>query len=305
MNTTPRKSRLDLFAMVLLTVLCASWGVQQVAAKISIQGISPVLQVGLRSAGAALLVWLWASVRGVRLFERDGTLWLGAAIAFFFGAEFVLIYWGLDYTSASRGVVFLYCMPFFVALGAHAFIPAERLDVVKIAGLVAAFLGIVVAFSDALALPTSRELLGDSLLLLAAVAWAAATVMIKATRLARLSPHKVLFYQLAGSALMALPISFLIGEPGITDLSVPVLVAFGYQTIWVAAITYLAWFWLIGRYPASTLSAFTFLTPLFGILAGATLLGEKVTPSLIVAMALVGVGIYLVNRAPQPTGATS
>jgi drug/metabolite transporter (DMT)-like permease len=294
-----RKTHLDLLAVATLIGLCASWGLQQVAIKVAIAGISPLFQAGLRSAGAALLVWLWASYRGTRLFERDGSLWLGVAIAFLFGAEFVFLYWGLVFTTASRGILFLYTAPFFVAIGAHVFIPGDRLNGAKAIGLLAAFLGVVVAFWDSLSLPTDRDLIGNGMMLLAAALWGATIVVIKASKLATLSPLKILIYQLAGSAVMLIPLSLITGEPGFTDPSPLVLLCFAYQTLWVAFVTYIAWFWLITRYPASALSAFTFLTPLVGMLAGGLLLHEPITGALALAMALVGIGIYLVNRASR------
>jgi len=72
-----------------------------------------------------------------------------------------------------------------------------------------------------------------------------------------------------------------------------------YQTLWIALIIYLIWFWLIRQYPASRIAAFTLFSPLFGVMAGGLLLDEAITPSLILALVLVGAGIYLVNR-PQP-----
>ncbi|HLI13743.1 MAG TPA: DMT family transporter [Alphaproteobacteria bacterium] len=274
------------------------WGVQQVAVKVANGGISPLLQAGLRSAGAAILVFAWTWLRGVRLFERDGSLGLGLLIACLFSGEFALAYWGLDYTTASRGVLFFYTTPFFVALGAHFFIPQERLHRLKVIGLLAAFVGIAIAVADSLELPTSRELIGDGLLLGAAGLWGATIVVIKGSRLAQVSPHKVLLYQLAGSAAGLLVASPLIGEPGITDPSWLVLSCLAYQTVLVAFASYLVWFWLIARYPASTISAFAFLTPIFGMIAGAVLLGEHITSLLVAAMLLVAGGIYLVNRPP-------
>ena len=293
---TERKSHLDLLAISLLVVLSASWGLQQVSIKVANAGISPVLQAGLRSAGAAVLVLLWSQFRGIRLFERDGSLGLGAVIAGLFGVEFVFLYWALDFTTASRGILFLYTAPFFVAVGAHFFIPAERLHGLKLVGLLAAFAGVAIAFWESLALPTDRELVGDAMMLVAAALWGATTVTIKATRLIALSPHKTLLYQLAGSALLLIPLSPIMCEAGISNPSALVWLCLAYQVVWVAFITYVTWFWLITRYPASALSAFTFLTPLFGMLAGGFLLDEPITPALSLAMAFVGIGIYLVNR---------
>jgi len=297
-----RHSRLDAFAMLVMVALCASWGLNQVAIKVANTGIPPVLQAGLRGLGSGLLVWLWSSWRGVRLFERDSSFWLGSLIGVLFAAEFVLLNWGLVFTTASRAIIFMYLAPFVVAIGAHLFIPGERLGLSQIVGLLCAFAGMATAFADALRLPTHRELPGDVMIVGAALLWGATTVVVKASRLVRISPNKVLFYQLAGSAILLLPLSPLVGEPGIAAPSAAALAAFGYQTLLVAFVTYLAWFWLIAHYPASRLSAFSFLAPLFGVLAGNLLLDEKVSPLLAGALALVGLGIYLVNRAPRLGG---
>ncbi|MBU1181542.1 MAG: DMT family transporter, partial [Proteobacteria bacterium] len=119
-----KKSRvLDLKAMVLLTVLCASWGLQQVTIKIANQGVSPILQSGIRSIGDAILVWIWMKAHREPLFKKDGTLWWVIGAGLLFSGEFILIYWGLVFTSASRAVIFLYMSPFVVALGSILFIP--------------------------------------------------------------------------------------------------------------------------------------------------------------------------------------
>ena len=297
-----RSTQLDPLAIVLVVMCCASWGLQQVAIKVANAGISPVLQAGLRSAGAALLVWAWSGARGIKLFERDGSLWLGIAIAALFGSEFAFIYVSLEFTTAARGAIFLYTAPFFVALGAHFLIPGERLHGAKAGGLLAAFAGVGIAFSDSLGLPSHRELIGDAMMVFAGFLWAATTVVIKATRLVRLSPLKTLIYQLAGSALLLLPLSPLLGERGIIEPSTSVLLLLAYQVVVVAFASYIAWFWLIAHYPAAALSSFTFLTPIFGMLGGGLLLGEPITPRLAIAIALVGSGIYFVSRAQHLPG---
>ena len=291
-----RKTHLDSAAMALMVVLCAAWGLQQVAIKVANAGISPVWQASLRSIGAAVLVWAWAAGKGIRLFERDGTLGPGLLSAVLFAGEFVFIYWGLNYTTASRGVVFLYTAPFMIALGAHWFLPGEKLRPLQWLGLACAFAGIVSAFAESLGLPTKSQLLGDGMLLLAAVLWAATTLVIKGSVLAKVSPAKTLFYQLAGSALVLPFVSLALGEPGVIALTPLVLASLAYQAVLVAFASYLVWFWLVKTYPAGRLAAFSFLTPLFGVLAGALLLSEKVSSALAAALLLVALGIWLVNR---------
>ncbi|HET7594744.1 MAG TPA: DMT family transporter [Stellaceae bacterium] len=299
--TADRRQQLDSAAIALMVLLCACWGFNQVAIKVANAGISPIFQAGLRSAGSALLVWAWSAHRGVRLLARDGTLGLGLLIGVLFAAEFVFLYWSLVFTSASRAVLFLYMSPFVVVLGAHFLVPGERLRWLQMVGLLCAFAGIALAFGDALRFPTYRELLGDSMAFVAAILWGATTVVIKASRLARISPHKNLLYQLAVSAVLLPILSWIAGEPGIVAPTPLGLGMLAYQVIVVAFASYLAWFWLISRYPAGRLSSFSFLTPLFGLLAGALVLGEPVGWALLLALLLVGIGIALVNRpAPVP-----
>ena len=294
----PSHDQLDAAAAALMLVLCALWGLNQVAIKVANAGISPVLQAGLRSAGAAVLVWGWSALRAVPLFDRNGPHGLGLLIGLLFATEFMFIYWGLTFTTASRSVILLYTAPFVVAVGAHLFVPGERLRPAQILGLACAFMGVVLVFGDALRLPTQRELIGDAMILLGAVLWGATTVVIKATRLVTIHPNKTLFYQLVVSAILLPLVSPLSGEAGITVPSLLVLGSLAFQIVIVAFASYLAWFWLMTRYPASRLSSFSFFTPLFGVLAGGLLLDERISPSLLLALALVALGIYLVNRAP-------
>ena len=296
------RSVLDPVAALLLLALCAIWGAGQVAIKIGAAGVSPLVQAGIRSAGAAGLLWAWSALRGVPLLGRDGSFGYGALIAALFTGEFVCIYSGFQFTTASRGVLFIYAAPFVVAVGAHFLLPGERLTGPKLLGLGCAFAGLALAFADGLRLPTRRELGGDVLELAGALLWGATTLVIKATRRPP-SPHKTLFYQLAGSAVGLLALAALVAEPGFTDPSPQVVAAVAYQTVIVAFASYLAWFWLLTRYPASHMAAFTFWTPIFALVFAWLLLGEPITPALVLAMGLVAVGLYLVNRVPtlQPT----
>lgn len=112
-----KKDHLDTLAVGVLLTLCASWGMQQVAIKVIAEDVSPVMQSAIRSIGAALLVIAWVLSRREKIFERDGTLWWGIVAGLLFGIEFLLIYWGLTFTNASRAVIFLYLSPFVVAIG--------------------------------------------------------------------------------------------------------------------------------------------------------------------------------------------
>ncbi len=280
-------------AFALMVLLCLLWGLQQVAAKIGVSGISPVFQMGLRSAIAAVLVFAWSRWRGLALFREDGTLVAGLAAGLLFALEFACIYVGLTYTTASRMIVFLYTAPCFTVLGLHALVIGERVGLRHLFGTLLAFAGIVMAFAEGWG--GGGHWIGDLLGLLAAVLWAATTVLIRATPLARVSAAKVLLYQLVVSAVLAFPLAWLLGEGGISAPTPAVLLALAYQAVVVAFASYLAWFWLLTKYLAGRLMVFSFLTPLFGVAFGMLLLGERLSGLFGLAALLVVAGIVLVN----------
>lgn len=280
--------------MALMVVLTSLWGFQQVAVKLAAPGISLVMQGAIRSGIATLLVLVWARSRGIVLWQRDGTLVPGVFAGVLFAAEFALIYAGLAYTSAARMVVFVYLAPVLTALGLAWFVPGEQLRPPQWAGIALAFAGIVVAFGDGLWVDRGT-LRGDAFGMAAALGWAATTVLIRATRLARIAATRVLFYQLAVSAALLPLVSLALREPGIVALTPLALASLAFQSVIVAFASYLTWFWLLTRYLAGRLAVFSFLAPLFGVAFGHLVLGDRVSPPFLAAAALVGAGIVLVN----------
>ncbi|MBP7422774.1 MAG: DMT family transporter [Sulfuritalea sp.] len=279
-------------AFALMVLLCAVWGFQQVAMKIATAEISPIMQAALRSGLGAVLVFAWARWRGVVLFGRDGSLRPGLLAGMLFGLEFVFIFVGVERTTVSRMVVFLYTAPCFTVLGLHFFVPGERMAWRQWAGVMLAFAGLVLAFIDK---ASGGDVLGDFFGVLAALFWAATTVLIRATSLARVTATKVLLYQLVVSAAVMFPLSWLVGERGIAVLSAPTLWAMAYQIVIVAFVSYLAWFWLLTRYLAGRLLVFSFLTPLFGVGFGMVLMSDRPSLHFILAAAMVVGGIVMVN----------
>lgn len=306
----PTRRTPDSFAILLMIGLCAIWGFQQVAIKTTNAALPPVFQAGLRSAIAALLVWGWARSRGTPLFRDDGTLGAGLLAGVLFAGEFVCIFLGLTLTSASRMAVFLYTAPCFTALGLHWFADGERMRRIQWLGILVAFAGMGLAFADGFlhghAAQDSplKSLAGDALGVLAGAAWAATTVVVRATRLAHSSASKTLFYQLAVSAVVLLVLAAGLGEARVDAVTPLAVMSLAYQAVIVAFVSYLVWFWLLTRYIASRLSVFSFLTPLFGVTFGVLLLGESFSSRFLMAAALVLIGIALVNApAKQRTAA--
>jgi drug/metabolite transporter (DMT)-like permease len=286
---------LDGAAMALVVVLCMTWGFNKVAIKLALADIPPMMQCTIRTALATIIVLAIMRWRGLPVMARDGTLVAGFVAGVLFGLEFLLIYRGLIYTTASRAVLFIYLAPFFVVIGARLFLPGDRFGPLQWAGLLMSFAGMLIAFGVPAASANSNQIIGDIMMVAAAAAWAATTLVIKASSLSRISPEKTLIYQL----VVCIPITaigaFVFGE---RIAALPSAVAIGsltYQTL-VVSLTYAAWFALIVKFSASRLSAFTFLTPLCGVTAGHLVLGDPLTPAFALAVVLVAAGLVLVNR---------
>jgi len=281
--------------MALVVGLCVIWGFNQVAVKLAIAEVPPLIQCAVRTTLATVIVVALMRWRGQPIAVRDGTLVPGLICGLLFGMEFVLIYRGLLYTTASRATLFIYLAPFIVAIGARWFLPGDRFGLTQWCGLVLSFLGMVIAFGVPAPGGDANQLIGDLMMVAAAVGWAATTLLIKGSALNRISAERTLLYQL----VVAIPIlsvgALVFGERVVAMPSALALGSVAYQTL-VVSMTFALWFALIVAYSASRLSAFTFLTPICGVLTGHLILGEPLTPAFALAVALVAIGLILVNR---------
>jgi drug/metabolite transporter (DMT)-like permease len=294
-----RKTHLDAVAVGSLLLCCALWGLNQVAAKVALADIPPLTQAAARSLGAALLVLAWSRWRGIALAARDGTMAGGLAAGILFAAEFACIFVGLQFTSASRMVVFLYLSPFVVALGMPFIARSERLQPLQWLGLGTAFAGVAWAFIEGFASPANAipgQWLGDALGVAAALLWGATTLVIRASALARAPAEKTLLYQLAVSGLLLTLLARLAGESWPSQVGPLAFSSLAFQTVVITFFSYLLWFWLVRHYPAARIAAFTLMTPVAGLMAGVGLLGEPLTLRLLVAVAAVALGMALINR---------
>jgi drug/metabolite transporter (DMT)-like permease len=287
-------------AIALMLMLCLSWGFNQVAVKLALPDVPAMMQAMFRSIGALPVLLIIGWLRGANFSLRDRTLGPGLFAGILFGIEFVLIYQGLRFTTASRAAVFLYTAPFFVALGSHQVL-GERLRASQWGGLALCFAGVALAIGVPQANVDAKVLLGDIMIVGGGALWGATTLIAKGTKLRLAAPEKALAYQVTISIPILGAAAWFFGEtiahfPGPLALSVV-----AYQAIWVVGLTFMLWFALVQVYSASKLSAFSFITPLFGVVASYLVLDEKLTLSFGAAALLVIAGLFLVNR-PEVTG---
>jgi len=289
------KDYLDLKAVVILIIVTLLWGFNHPAIKISNQGVSPIFASTLRSIVASICGLIYCLRKGEKVFHKDVMLFHGVMVGLLFGVEFACIYFGLLYTDAARSVLFVYLSPFVVAIGAHFFLKGDRLTFLKILGLVLAFTGIFVVFGGRPKTAKAGMYFGDILQIAAGVLWGATTLYIKKFMAKKVEPINTFFYQLFFSIPILLVVSIILEPKWIYKVDPYVVGSLFYQSVIIAFITYFVWFKLIHEYSVSRLSAFTFLTPIFGVLFGVFFLHEELTVSLMIGLPLVSAGIFLVN----------
>ncbi len=289
-----RKPNIDMFGAISLIGFSVLLGFNQVVIKVVNGGLQPVFFAGLRSLGVIFCVWLWIRLRGRKLDFKPGTIRAGILMGVVFAFEFICLFMALDLTSVTRTTVIFYSMPVWLAIAAHFLMPGERITPVKAAGLSMAFAGVSWAIISR-GSGGEGSLTGDLFALGAAFGWAGITLVARVTRLSEVRSEMQVFWQVLVSAPILLAVAPLFG-PLVRELEPVHLWGLGFQIVVVVSAGFIFWLWLLSIYPASSVASFSFLTPIFGVFMGWLMLGETLSPSLILSLVLVAGGILLVNR---------
>lgn len=287
-----RKQSLDAFAVTAMVVLCSLWALQQISIKAIIPDVPPFWQSAIRSIGATIVIAGWFRYAGLQWVP--GLFWPGLLVGTLFSVEFGLLYVSLGFTDAARAALLLYTAPFVVATGAHFLMPGERLSPAGWAGIVIAFIGTGLVLQASIAVD-SGKFLGDACALAAGILWGLTTLAIRRSGLAQAPASQTLLYQLAVSGVLLTAAAIVFEGALPVPHSLLAWSSLAYQTVIVAALSFLAWFALIARYSATKLSVFTFLTPLLAALAGILLLGERIDAHHVLALICIVAGIIIVN----------
>ncbi|WP_204114077.1 DMT family transporter [Shimia biformata] len=291
-----RKSHVDLGGAVALTFFSLLLAFNQVVIKLTNGGFGPVFAAGLRSGLAilVLLAWIWLRSKPARL-ARD-MLWPGLLLGGLFAFEFVCLFMALDLTTVSRTSIIFYSMPVWLALAGHVFLPNEHLTPVRLTGLLLAMAGVGVAMLDRQG--GTASLIGDLAALGAALSWGGIALAVRLTPISREIPESQLLWQLVVSAPILLLVAPLFGDL-LRDPNMGHVAGLVFQSVAIASLGFLFWFFLLTVYPASSVASFSFLSPVFSVLLGWWLLGEEIGPSIIAALGLVAAGLVLINRKPR------
>ncbi|MGB0844259.1 MAG: DMT family transporter [Alphaproteobacteria bacterium] len=301
-----RKDSLDTLGILFLIWFSAMLGLNQVLVKLVNETLQPVFQAGLRSALAFIPVFAWALYRRKKLSITDGTLGVGIFLGFLFGCEFILLFYSVEYTTVSRVSIFFYTMPIWLAIVAHFVLPNEKLSLIRSIGLALAIGGIVLALSDKTPDPNhTKGMIGDLMALSASFLWLGIALMARKSSIQKCSAEMAMLYQLGVSAILLLPLAFMIGDLVVGPMTAKFFSIYFVQIFVIVAFGFLVWFWILTIYPASDMAAFSFLSPVFGVIFGWLFLNESISARTLIALILVAFGIYFVNQKAKNTTTSS
>lgn len=288
-----RKTHMDLIGALALVGIAMNFGLNQVVVKVSNGGFQPVFMAALRSVGGGIVLLIWMRARGISISLPRASMFGGILAGLLFALEFGFLFVALDLTSVSRSAIIFYSMPVWLALSAHFLLPGERLSGPRLIGLGLAMAGVFLALADRNS--GQADLWGDVLSLLAAFCWAGIALLVRVTPLSEVPAEQQLLWQLLISTPILLVMSLFYGD-FIRDLQPIHVAGLLYQIFAIASFGFLAWFWLMKIYPASSVASFSFLSPVSSVLLGWLILSEEIAFSIWVALALVASGLYLINR---------
>ena len=285
------------WAGVLTASLCIMFGANAVAIKISLTGLGVLTNAALRFTMAAVVIAIWAGVKGKSFrISRNRILPL-VIIGLNFTVQLSLFYLGLSKTYASRGAVLINLLPFMVLFLAHFFIPGDRITARKLFGIFLGFAGVIFVFMERTGI-TSEFYAGDIIMLVATFIWACNMVYIKRVN-QYYEPFHIVFYQI----VISVPFFYLGGwlwdGTMLVDLNVKVLGALAYQGLIATAFGFVVWNTLLKRFAAVGMHTFVFIMPISGVCLSGIVLGEIITVRIWLALFLVSVGILVVNVSPR------
>ncbi|OGL00744.1 MAG: hypothetical protein A3I14_07370 [Candidatus Rokubacteria bacterium RIFCSPLOWO2_02_FULL_73_56] len=281
-------------AALALLISCL-WGGNPVAIKLGLLDTPPLRLAAYRFVlgGLAIAAWAWATGRraGFTLARREVRP-LGI-LAVLFTLQIATLNIGTSLTSAAHSAILLNLYGVHTVVLAHFLIPGDRLTVRKLAGALIAYAGIVILFGRQLSVG-APTLPGDVIMVASSLVLGVRTVYM-ARVVQRLDPVKVILSQVVAGTVVFAALT-LLAEPGGTRWTLRLGLAIAYQGLLIAGFNFVVNLWLLQRYRPSALAGFFLTQPLFGVLAAAAVMGDPLTPDLLVASVAVAIGIGLTSR---------
>ena len=280
--------------------VCLIWGTTYLAIRIALETIPPTLIGGIRFVVAGAILCVLVRVRGgqlppLREWPRQallGTLLLALGNG--------CVVWSERWIPSGIAAVGVAALPFWMA-GTEMSFGGERIGLRTIAGLATGFSGILVLIWPSL-FATDVDgpwfALGVLLVQVACVGWAVGSSLQKRTQTATsVVAASALQQVFAGAIMVAVGAS--LGEWQQVALTPRTVAAEIYLIVLGSLVAYSAYLYALEHLPIATVSLYAYVNPIIAVLLGALVAAEPFTPRVVVAAALVLIGVTIVRRAPR------
>jgi drug/metabolite transporter (DMT)-like permease len=283
-----RRSALLLFAAIVM-----AWGLTWPITKILVQSVSPLWITAIRSAIATVALATLLLARGEMIVPRRGDLPVIFVTAIFHMVAFsALVAFGLQFAAVGRSIVLGYTTPLWVMPAAWLFL-GERMTPSRSLGMALGLAGLAVLFNPlAFNWADTNTLAGSGCILLAALCWAVSIVYGRAHRWIS-TPFQLVFWQTLFATVLVSVLALLRDGVPHLEWNAQLIGLFLYGGIIGTALAYWALATVNRSLPAVVTSLGLLATPVLGVASSAIILGETITPDLIVAMLLILGGIAI------------
>ncbi len=288
--TSPKTS--DYFILVLLSLI---WASAFFNIKIATYSYGPITIAFLRIFFGMIPVLLLCFYKKIKIevFSKDWK-WFAAIGIINLVIPFFLIAYGVQKVQSNLAAILMSTTPISATILAHLFIDKEKINLIKILGIILGFLGIVYLFSENL-LINDENLFSALMILVGSTFYVVGGILT--LKISHKKNENVTASILIWGTIFVCPISLIIEQPWNLNPSLESTLSLIYLGIFPTGIAWLLRFMILKRNGLVFQSQVAYLIPIFGVILGYLFLNELVTSKILISLFIVILGIYFVKKS--------
>ena len=288
--TSPKTS--DYFILVLLSLI---WASAFFNIKIATYSYGPLTIAFLRIFFGMIPVLLLCFYKKIKIevFSKDWK-WFAAIGVINLVIPFFLIAYGVQKVQSNLAAILMSTTPISATILAHLFIDKEKINLVKILGIILGFLGIVYLFSENL-LINDENLFSALMILVGSTFYVIGGILT--LKISHKKNENVTASILIWGTIFVCPISLIIEQPWNLNPSLESTLSLIYLGVFPTGIAWLLRFMILKRNGLVFQSQVAYLIPIFGVILGYLFLNELVTSKILISLFIFILGIYFVKKS--------